>query len=105
MHGQPLAELRRIGLQAGNAQVLFHFEIGLNGLLVCVAMTFEHDASGRFQLGRLMCEVGTGAALLLAGVGRQFHAVDGEHLASDQTLAVAQVEHLGKDAGNVVGET
>ena len=52
-----------------------------------------------------MCEVGTGAALLLAGVGRQFHAVDGEHLASDQTLAVAQAEHLSKDAGDVVGKT
>ena len=102
MLGQPLTELGGVLLQAGDALYLFRFEVGFYGLLICFTMPFEHGASRSFELGGLVFEVGTGAALLLAGVCWQLDAVDGEHLATDQPLPVAQVEDLGEDAGDVV---
>jgi len=42
------------------------------------------------------------AAFGLGGIAREFDAVNGEHLAPDQPLPVAEVEHLTKDAGDVV---
>ena len=57
-----------------------------------------------FEFGGLVFEVGTGAALLLAGVAGQLDAVDGEHLAPDQPLPIAQVEDLGEETGDVVSE-
>lgn len=104
MIGKPLAELGGVTLQAGDALGCFLSKVGLDGLAVGFAVAVEHDAGSGFEFGGLMLEVGASAALLLAGVGRQFDAVDGEHLAPDQALPVAQVEHLGEDAGDVVGE-
>lgn len=51
-----------------------------------------------------MSKVGAGAARLFGCVAGQLDAVNGRHLASDQTLPVAQVERLGKDASKVVGQ-
>ena len=67
-------------------------------------MPFEHDRGGSFELGGLVFKVSAGAALLVAGVAGGFYAIDGEHLAPDQILAVAQVEDLREDAGDVVGQ-
>ena len=79
-------------------------EVGLDGQGVVLAMAGEHGLGGGFQLGGLAFEVGTGAALGLAGVARQLDAVDGEHLAADQSLPVADVEHLGEELGDVVAQ-
>lgn len=102
--GEPLSQLGGIVLQAGDALVLFLPEIGFDGFLVFLPMAFEHDASGGFKLAGLVFEVGAGAALLFGCVAGELDAVDGEHLAPDQALPVAQVEHLGEDAGDVVGK-
>lgn len=67
-------------------------------------MALEHGLGGGFQFGGLMVEVGAGAALGFAGVAGQLDAVDGEHLAPDQALPVADVEDLAEDAGDVVAE-
>jgi hypothetical protein len=104
MGSQPLTESRGVRLQAGDALDFFLAEVGFGGFLVCFAMAFEHDAGSGFEFDGLVFEVGTGAALLLAGVARQFDVVDGEHLAPDQPLAVAQIEDLGEEAGDVVRE-
>ena len=47
--------------------------------------------SSGFEFVGLTDEVGAGAALGLAGVARQFDAVDGKHLTTNQPLAVAEV--------------
>ena len=48
------------------------------------------DSLGRsFKLVRLSDEICARAALGLGCVAGQFHAIDGEHLASDQSLLVA----------------
>jgi hypothetical protein len=86
--GEPLAELGGIGLQAGDALGFFLPPVGFDRLVVFFAMAFEHDAGGGFELGGLVFEVGAGAALLFAGVAGQLDAVDGEHLASNQSLTV-----------------
>jgi len=46
-----------------------------------------------------MAQLGVGAAALLARVGRQLDAVDGEQVPADQTLAVA--EQAGTDIRTV----
>lgn len=104
MGGKPLTQLSRIGLQAGDAQDFFLPKIGFDGLAVCCAMSFEHDAGGGFEFGGLVFEVGSGAALLFGCIAGKLDAVDGEHLAPDQSLPITQVEDLGKDAGDVFGE-
>lgn len=91
-------------MQAGDALCLFRFEVGFYGLLVCIAMSFEHDAGSGFEFAGLVFEVGASPALLLAGVAGKFDTVDGEHLASYQILAITQVEDLGKDAGDGVSK-
>jgi hypothetical protein len=59
---------------------------------------------GGFELGGLTLEVGAGPALALRGVAGQFDAVNGEHLAADESLPVAQVQHLGEEAGDVFAQ-
>ena len=48
--------------------------------------------------------VGAGAGLGFAGVTRQLDAIDGEHLAADEALPVAEVEHLAEDGGDVIAQ-
>jgi hypothetical protein len=64
----------------------------------------EHGLGGGLKLGRLTLEVGARAALGLAGIRGQLDAVDGKHLAADEALPVAQVEHLAEQTGDVVGQ-
>src|SRR3989338_8442614 len=101
---QPCAELRRIGLQAGDALGFSGLKIGFVGTLICFTMPFKHHLGSSFKLSCLALEIGTGAALCLGGVARQFHAINGEHLPTDQTLLVADEEYLGEDAGDVVAQ-
>jgi hypothetical protein len=61
---------------------------------------FDHTRDGGFDLRGFALEVGAAAALGLGGVAGELHAVDGEHVAADETLAVAHHEHLGEDTGD-----
>lgn len=70
-----------------------------------LAMAGEHLLSRLFELGGLLLEASAGTALAFAGVAWQFDAVNREHLAPDQALLVAEVEHLTKDGSNLVAET
>ncbi len=63
-------------------------------------MAFEGD----FLLRTLTQEIGARAALGLGGVGRKLHAVDGEHFSADQTLVIAQIQHLGEDPGDLIAQ-
>ena len=65
-------------------------------------MAGEHDLDSGIELVGLTLKVGTGAALGFRGVAGKFDAIDGEHLATDQTLPVADGEHWGEQVGNVV---
>ncbi len=67
-------------------------------------MAHEHLAHLRFDLGGFAFELFARAALCLAGVGRQLHPVDGEHLAADESLGIAQDQYLGEDVGNLILE-
>ena len=91
-------------MQACDVLDFFPSESSLNRFAVGFAVAFEHDPRCGFELGGLMAEIGTGAALMFAGVAGELDAVDGKHLAPDQALAVAQVKDLGKDPDDVVGE-
>jgi len=64
----------------------------------------EHVLRSGFKLGGLALEVGTTAALGLAGVGGQLDAINSEHFAADEALAVTQIQHLGKELGDVVAQ-
>ena len=96
--------MRCIGLQAADALDFLLSAVSLDRFAVFFAVAFEHDTGGGLKLGVRVFEVGAGAALLFAGVAGQLDAVDGEHLAPDQSLPVAQVEDLGEDAGDVIGK-
>jgi hypothetical protein len=69
-------------------------------LLACVLSWLWcrlHDLVGRLvQAPCTMAQFLMGAAALFAGVGGEFDAVDGEHLATDQALRIAGHQHLGK---------
>src|SRR5512139_1786264 len=67
-------------------------------------MPFEHHFRSRFEFGRLSLEVGACAALGLGCVARQLDAVNGKHLAPDESLLVADVEYLREDACNVLSQ-
>ena len=77
-------------------------ELRFNGLVIVFAVAREHPLLGGFELARLALEVGPGAALRLGSVRRQLHAVDSEHLTSDQALALADEQNLNEDVGDVL---
>lgn len=63
----------------------------------------EVQANG-CRCGGLALGIGPRAALRLGRIGRQLDAVDGEHLAPDQPLPVAEVEDLGEQPGGFVAQ-
>lgn len=65
-------------------------------------MPFDHGLGGLFHLLGLAQEVGAGAASGLAGIARQLDPIDGEHLAANQALPVADHEYLGEQLGGQV---
>ena len=79
-------------------------EVGFDGQRVVLPVAFEHLLRGRFEFVGLVREVGPRAALGFGGIARQLDAVDGEHLAADQSLPVAEVEHLSEELGDFVTE-
>jgi hypothetical protein len=72
-------------------------------LVIGLSVAFEHNAHGRLQLGRFMFEVSAGLAFFLGSVHRRLDA-EGEHLPADQTLAVANDQHLAEDPADVVAQ-
>jgi len=100
--GEPLAQFGRVVLQAFDALAGLPGKVGCDRQAIVPAVAFEHPPGGAFELVGLTQEIGPRAALCLAGIGWQLDAVDGEHLAPDQPLAVAEVEHLGEQAGGFV---
>lgn len=94
---EPGAQLTGIGLQTLKPA---RGTLGLVlGLLVALALAFDHRLRRLFHLLGLAQEVGAGAAARLAGVARQLDPVDGEHLPPDQALTVTDREYLGKQLG------
>lgn len=79
-------------------------KIGFDRQGIVRAMAGEHGLGGGFELGGLMGKVGTGAASGFTGIAGEFDAVDGEHLAADEPLAVTKKQDLGKQRGNLVAQ-
>jgi hypothetical protein len=79
-------------------------DIRLRVTRVIASMSRQHRLRCGFELGRLALEVRAGPAPCFARVARELHAVDGEHLASDQSLTVAQVEDLRENVGDFIAE-
>ena len=102
---EPTAQLGGVALKPLDTLGRLGGPVGLNRQGVVLAMAGEHLLSRLFELGGLLLEVGAGTALALAGVAGQFDAIDGEHLAADQALPVAEVDHLTEDGSNLVAET
>jgi hypothetical protein len=76
-----------------------------------VPVALEHGLGGSLELPGPVQELGPGAASMLAGVARQLDAVDGEHLAADEPLPVAdgqdfleQPRRLGTQGGDEGGD-
>jgi hypothetical protein len=65
-------------------------------------MALQHGVCGSFQFGGLPREVGAGAAFGFGGVAGELDAIDGEHLAPNQSLPITEVEYLGEDGCNIV---
>jgi hypothetical protein len=68
-------------------------------------MPLEQGLHGGFHFVGLVDEVGPGAAALFACVGGQLDAVDGEHLAADQALCIADQKRLFEDLTDQVTQT
>lgn len=92
-------------MQPFDARRLLLGQIGRGLAIIVGTMAFEHLLCLRFELCRLSFELGPGAAFSLAGVARQLHAVDGEHLAADQTLHIADERDRRERVGDFVAET
>ena len=69
--------------------------IGLVGIPALVLG--QHLLHGALDLPGLAQEVLPPAALGLRGIGGQLDTIDGEHLASDEALPIADHEDLGED--------
>ncbi|MNZ89918.1 hypothetical protein D3C78_1088600 [compost metagenome] len=97
---QPGPQLPGAGLQA--LELARGAQVFILRATVALALLRDHRSGGLLHLLGLAQEVGAGAAAGLAGVARQLHPVDGEHLAADQPLAVADGEHLGEQPGRQI---
>jgi hypothetical protein len=75
---------------------------GFTRFVARVAMSIEHLLHLRFDLLGLALEFSSGTARRLAGIAGELHPVDGEHLAPDESLGIAQKQHLGKQNGDLV---
>jgi hypothetical protein len=92
--GQPLTDAPGLALQLLDAPGLPGMQARLRIIHIGMPVAREHALHGGLHLLRLVLELGARAAALLGGVAGQLHAVDGKHLAPDQTLRVADQEHL-----------
>ena len=79
-------------------------QVRLNAALIFRAVTCQHHRGCGFELPGLTLKIGTGAALGLRRIARQLDAIDRKHLAPDQTLTVADEEHLREDARDVFAQ-
>ncbi len=100
--GQPTANLGRIPVQPLDALDFRRRQSRLGRLGICFPMALQHRLCRGFELGRLALEVRPRAAPALRRVARQLHAVDGEHLASNQALPIADRQYRCKHPGNVL---
>jgi len=103
--GQPLTELSRLLIQPFDASAGFLGEVRFCRQGVVLAVAGQHDLSRRFEFLGLSGKISTGAAFGFTGVAREFDAINREHLASDQALPVAEVDHLGEELGDVFAQS
>ena len=104
MLGQPLADAPGFAPESFDALDFLGTQRWLRVAGVSLAVALKHRLHGGLHLLRLMLEVGARAAALLGGVGGQLHAIDGEHLAPDQALGVADQQYLLEHFANQVPE-
>lgn len=102
MFFQPVSQVLRILLQSFQGAGFTLFILGIGGGAVRFPVLAQHLLGGFLPLVEWVLEVCAGAGLGFAGVGRELDPVDGKHLAADQSLAVAQGEHLCKKLGGEV---
>src|SRR5690606_27049384 len=101
---QPRPQVGGLALESLDPYRFLGPEVGLAAAGVVPAVPLQHGPGGGFELGGLPLEIRAGPAPGLAGIAWELDAVDGEHLASDQALPVAQVEDVGEDPRNLVAE-
>jgi len=104
MRGQPIPQLGRVALEALEAPLFLGAAIWLGGQRIRGAMARHHRRRGGFELRRLPLEVGAGAAAVLGRVAGELHAVDGEHLAPDQPLPIADRHDGGEHVRDGVAQ-
>ena len=100
----PLAQLGGIALQELDALPGLLVRIRLGRRIVLGAMPGQHRLRRRFELVGLANEIRARAAALLGRMARQLHAIDREHLATDQALSIADQERLGEDLRDLVAQ-
>ena len=89
MLGQPTANLCRVAVPPFDALDFLRPQSGLDRLLVFFAMARNHFPCCSFELGGLPREVCPRSTPALRRVVRQLHPINGEHLAADQALPIA----------------
>ena len=101
---EPAAQLRGIPLELGDSLGRLHRQIRFDRQGIRCAMALHHDRRRRFEFRSLPLEVGPRTTALLRRMARQFHAVDGEHLAADQAFAVADRHDRRQDPRDVLAQ-
>ena len=71
--------------------------------LIFLPMLGQHAADGTLHLSGLLIQLGSCAAPLPQGIGRQLAAIDGEHFPADELHVVADQQHFQKQWRNFLG--
>jgi hypothetical protein len=101
MRREPAAQLRGVALEPPDACRGLHRQIGFDGPRVVLTMALQHGHRRDFELGGLPFEVHPRPTPMLGRVAGELHAIDGEHLAPDQPLGVADRDHRSEHPRDV----
>ena len=99
---QPVAQVLGVLLQAFEAARFARGVRLAGGGGIGVAVLGQHRLRRLLHLRGLALEIGARAGLGFAGVTGQLDTVDGEHLAPDQALPIAERQHLGEQLGGQI---
>lgn len=101
---QPLTHLRGVLFEPLDPFDVLHRQRGFRGQGIGGPMARENRPRRGFQLRGLALKVRPRAAPPLRGVAGELYPVDGEHLAPDQALGVANRDHRPKHPRDVLAQ-
>ena len=93
---QPGLEFLHLLFQGSDVLLLALFEFSSHITRVALAMGLHHAPDGAFQLEALGIQLSLGTAPFLAGIAGQLATVNGEHVTPDETLCIADQQHVAE---------